>query len=50
MPYLLWLSGAAAAAVLAIWFYGHRIFPGEDMGTISEQWLHNHRRETHEPR
>ncbi len=45
MTAVLWLSGAAAA--LMIWWYGNPPSFGIDRGTISEQWLHNHRRDTH---
>ena len=46
MTQLLWLSGAAVA--LTIWVYGHRPLREDDLGTLSAQWLHDYRRETHQ--
>jgi hypothetical protein len=45
MVHLLWLSGAAA---LMIWMYGHRAHRADDLGTVSAQWLHDYRCETHQ--
>jgi len=45
MTQLLWLSGAAVA--LAVWVYG-RPLRRDDLGTVSAQWLHDYRRETHQ--
>jgi hypothetical protein len=44
MIHLLWLSGVAA---VMIWMYGHRALRINDLGTVSAQWLHEYRRETH---
>jgi hypothetical protein len=40
MIYLLWLAGAAA---LIRWMSGHRTLGPGDLGSVSEQWVHNHR-------
>ena len=48
MIYLLWLSGPVA---LMIWMYGHRVHRAhraDDLGMVSERWLHDYRCETHE--
>jgi hypothetical protein len=45
MIHLLWLSGVAA---LMVWMYGHRTFRADDLGTVSAQWLHEYRCETHQ--
>ena len=42
---LLVLSGLAA--VITIWTYSRRPQGDRDMGTVSAQWLHNYRAETH---
>jgi hypothetical protein len=44
MIHLLWLSGVAA---VMIWMYGHRALHEDDLGTVSAQWLHEYRSETH---
>jgi hypothetical protein len=46
MIHLLWLSGVAAAVM--IWMYGHRALGEENLGTVSAQWLHEYRCETHQ--
>lgn len=45
MIHLLWLLGAAA---LVIWMYGRRGLLADDLGTVSAQWLHDYRCETHQ--
>jgi hypothetical protein len=45
MIHLLWLTGVAA---VMIWMYGHRAFRADDLGTVSAQWLHEYRCETHQ--
>jgi hypothetical protein len=48
MTQLLSLSGASVAST--IWAYGHRPLRGDDLGTLSAQWLHDYRLETHQDR
>jgi hypothetical protein len=44
MIHLLWL---AVVAAVMIWLYGHRARRDDDLGTVSPQWLHEYRCETH---
>jgi hypothetical protein len=46
MIHLLWLAGVAAVMIW-IWMYGHRARRDDDLGTVSAQWLHEYRCETH---
>ena len=45
MIHLLWLSGVAA---LFNWMHRRRALREDDLGTISAQWLHEYRCETHQ--
>jgi hypothetical protein len=45
MIHLLWRSGVAA---VMIWMYGHRALREDYLGTVSAQWLHEYRGETHQ--
>ena len=46
MTLLLWLSGAVAAGT--IWAYQRRLLRGDDLGSVSPQWLHSYRSEAHQ--
>jgi hypothetical protein len=43
--HLLWLSGVAA---VLIWMYDYRARREDDLGTVSAQWLHEYRCQTHQ--
>jgi len=46
MTILAWLGGAIAAVVVGLWL--RRRTPRDSgLGSVSGQWLDNHRRETH---
>jgi hypothetical protein len=45
-----WLWLFAPAAVFVVWITGHLRRDRNDLGSVSAQWLHDYRRETHQDR
>jgi hypothetical protein len=45
-----WLWLLVPAIVLVIWAFRSRRPRDNDLGSVSEQWLHEKRRETHQER
>jgi hypothetical protein len=44
-----WLLLLAPVAILAVWIVG-QLRRDDDLGSVSAQWLHEYRRETHQDR
>ena len=45
-----WLWMILPALALVIWAFRHRRGGDNDLGSVSAQWLQEHRRETHQDR
>ena len=45
-----WLWLILPVLALAIWLFRERRRPKNDLGSVSAQWLHDYRRESHQER